>query len=526
MAAPKPRNLISRSCASIYNIPGLLPFLDLKSKIPPGRKPLPLQAGGQNPKSCLTGLFLQALDRNGQTTIQTLFPLLVLLLFAVLFAYLLPGLSTTHALALGGGIIFLVVCLVNTGAALYLLIFSMLLSPEFVVGTTEGAASLGRGITLRIDDFLLLILGFTWLAKMAVNKDLGLFVRTPLNKPIAFYLLACLTSTLLGSLFLKVDLTTGFFFVLKYFEYVFIYFVAASHIKTRRQVRYYIWAIIIVCAITSFIGITQIPGRVSAPFEGEMGGEPNTFGGYLVFIICITAGFLLTTKSLRSQLTYGVLMLLFFIPLFYTQSRAAYFAVVPAGLAFVWLSDKRRWVLIALVLGVALLPFVGPKEVKQRVEYTYSGRFDRGIEVAGIQLDTSTTDRLTSMISVIRDFPRHPFFGFGITGYKFFDAQYFRVLIETGIIGLFFFVILMSRIFRQAYHNYRSASDPLERGLYMGFLAGFVGLLFHALGANTFIILRIMEPFWFVLAIIVVLPDLESESPVQKPRAKTVESLP
>ncbi|MFH1075953.1 MAG: O-antigen ligase family protein [Pseudomonadota bacterium] len=449
---------------------------------------------------------------------------MVLLLFAIVFAYLLPELSTTHALALGGGIIFLVVCLVNTGAALYLLIFSMLLSPEFVVGTTKGAGSLGREISLRIDDFLLLILGFTWLAKMAINKDLGLFVRTPINKPIAYYLLACLTSTLLGSLFLKVDLTTGFFFVLKYFEYVFIYFVAASHVKTRKQVSYYIWAIIIVCAITSFIGITQIPGRVSAPFEGEM-GEPNTFGGYLVFIICITAGFLLTTKSLRSQLIYGVLMLLFFIPLFYTQSRASYLAVIPACLAFVWLSDKRRWVLIALVLGVALLPFVGPKEVKERVEYTYSGRFDRGMEVAGIQLDTSTTDRLTSMISVIGDFPRHPFFGFGITGYKFFDAQYFKVLIETGIIGFLFFVVLMSSIFRLTYHNYRTASDPLERGLCMGFLAGFVGLLFHALGANTFIIVRIMEPFWFVLAIVIVLPDLKSEAPVQKPGAKTVSSL-
>ena len=60
-----------------------------------------------------------------------------------------------------GDVLF--VCLASTDAALYLLIFSMLLSPEFVAGATS-VSSLGRGITLRIDDFLLLIIGFGWLA--------------------------------------------------------------------------------------------------------------------------------------------------------------------------------------------------------------------------------------------------------------------------------------------------------------------------------------------------------------------------
>jgi len=46
----------------------------------------------------------------------------------------------------------------------------------------------------------------------------------------------------------------------------------------------------------------------------------------------------------------------------------------------------------------------------------------------------------------------------------------------------------------------------------MGFLAGFIGLLVHAVGANTFIIVRIMEPFWFILAIVIMLPELEGES--------------
>jgi len=56
-------------------------------------------------------------------------------------------------------------------------------------------------VTLRFDDFAILIIGFSWLAKMAINKQLGLFLKTPLNKPIGYYIIVCLSSTLLGAIF-------------------------------------------------------------------------------------------------------------------------------------------------------------------------------------------------------------------------------------------------------------------------------------------------------------------------------------
>ena len=49
---------------------------------------------------------------------------------------------------------------------------------------------------------------------------------------------------------------------------------------------------------------------------------------------------------------------------------------------------------------------------------------------------------------------------------------------------------------------FRRETNPYYQGLYAGFLAGFVGLLFHSLTANTFILIRVMEPFWFLTAII------------------------
>ena len=452
-------------------------------------------------------------NSSGPSSMQLIIPLVMLLVLILGLSYMNPGLTATQTLAIGGGVAVFIICLASTEAALYILIFSMLLSPEFIVGTTEGGA-LGRGVTLRLDDFVILLIGLGWLAKMAVNKELGVFLRTPINKPIAFYLLACLISTLLGSLFLKVDLKTGFFFVLKYFEYVLVYFMAANHLKSKGQARNYVWALLITCVIVSVVGMLQIPegGRVTAPFEGEV-GEPNTLGGYLVFMISITAGLLLTATSLGLRLIYGSMAFLFVVPLLFTQSRSSYLALVLAAMAFLWLSEKRLIILIAFIFAGLLLPFVAPKVVTERLSFTFTQREQRGqIKVGGATIDTSTAARLNSWGDVTRDFRNHPVLGYGVTGYGFIDAQYFRVLIETGLIGLFMFLVLLSSIFRLTYHNLKEATESFDRGLSMGFLVGFIGLLVHAVGANTFIIVRIMEPFWFVLAIVIMLPELEGES--------------
>ena len=45
----------------------------------------------------------------------------------------------------------------------------------------------------------------------------------------------------------------------------------------------------------------------------------------------------------------------------------------------------------------------------------------------------------------------------------------------------------------------------------MGFLIGAIAMTAHALMANTFIIVRIMEPFWLLAAIVVAAPSLETE---------------
>src|SRR5206468_12798917 len=43
---------------------------------------------------------------------------------------------------------------------------------------------------------------------------------------------------------------------------------------------------------------------------------------------------------------------------------------------------------------------------------------------------------------------------------------------------------------------FATLADPLHRALAMGMMAGLAGLMAHAIGTNTFMLIRIMEPFW------------------------------
>jgi O-antigen ligase len=410
------------------------------------------------------------------------------------------------------GLVIFTVAFVKTEIALYILVFSMLLSPEFGAGEVQGGATLGRGATLRLDDFLLVIIGFSWLAKNAINKELGLFVKTPLNRPIVFYVLACIISTGFGIMGGRVHAKTGFFYVLKYMEYFIVFFMVANYLENMDQLKRFIFCLMLTCFITSVIGMLQIPagGRVSAPFEGRS-GEPNTFGGYLIFIGGVAAGLLMHITDRKTRRLLVVLLVAVVPPLLFTQSRSSYLAAVSTIFVLGFMMKRKAFSIGMIVVILILSPLFLPSQVKERILYTFQQREHPGqhVTIGGVRLDTSTSARIASWKAAMRDWARRPIFGHGVTGYAFVDAQFPRVLVETGIVGFAAFLYLLYYIFKLTISTLNTVKTPYASGIVVGFFAGYIGLLFHAIGANTFVIVRIMEPFWLVVGMIAVLPILE-----------------
>jgi hypothetical protein len=409
---------------------------------------------------------------------------------------------------------------VRTDFGLYVVTFSMLLSPEFAAG--GGGIAEGRIIMVRSEDFVLIVIGLAWLAKTAVNKELGLVAKTPLNRPILCYVVANVVATLIGYLWGSVGGFSGFFYVLKYVEYFVVYYMVVNNVNDRDHARRLIVAAFLTAAIVSLVGIAQIPAgdRVSAPFEGEI-GEPNTFGGYLLLMMAIAAGMALETHRFRVRALGVGLVGLLGLPFAFTLSRASYLGVVPVLLVLAWFTRQRKFMVgLVLLLAVCspILTFTLPSAVTKRILYTFEPEKGQAtVRVGRVAFDPSTSARLFSFQAAIEGWLRRPVFGHGVTGFGFMDAQYARVLVETGAVGLAAFAWLVWTLLRSTSEAFRNLKVPEDRGVALGFLAGTIGLLVHAIGSNTFIIVRIMEPFWFFAGIVLTLPQLEREELAPRP---------
>ena len=452
-------------------------------------------------------------NHNGEADIRTLIPLGTIVALTILAAMFLTKLTIGVALAAVVALLLGLICFMNPAIGLYILIGAMLLGPQFGTGDVAGEGVRGRGMTLRLDDFLLLIIGFSWFLNTAINKETVLFLKTPLNRYIAYYFIICLISTLIGYMMGRVRGAAGIFFVLKYFEYYIVFFMAVNYLKEKEQMERLTWAMLLVCFIVCLIAISQIPSgiRVSAPFEGER-GEPNTLGGYLVLMLSIVLGLLFSNYgTVKKKLFLGSLIFFILLALAATLSRSSWLALVPMILALIWFSQRKLLVVIPIILLVAVSLLLMPPAVKDRALYTFTQKPGQGqVKVGGLRIDTSTSARLISWQEVLtRDFIKQPLLGYGVTGYVFVDAQYPRVLAETGLVGLLLFLALLVAIYRNARQTRRLyTEDPFYIGISTGYLAGFFAMLTHGIGANTFIIVRIMEPFWFLTAIIIMIPQI------------------
>ena len=417
--------------------------------------------------------------------------------------------------------------LIKPDIGLIVIIVSMLLSPEIVMGRTSG-----RYVTIRIEDILLMVVIFAWLLRTSFTKDIASTFRTKLTGTFFLYILICLVSTSFAIMEGDIDIKRSFFSVLKYVEYFLLFLMVRDSITGMRQVKIYtavfLLTTVVVAAHSNVYIEQQLSAgtrffRVAPPVEMTNVGESGTLGGYFVFMTAIAGGLLLYLRSTTIRILLLCLILVMFRAFLYTLSRGSYIAMVPMVMGLICFTKKNKFALVSgVIIGLIMLAIFAPRMVKERVTTTIVE--ESGAEGTHLAWEASPADRLQSWKMVLfKSFPNKPIFGYGVAR-GFVDGQVFLILFEVGAVGLFLLGSVFVKLFKMAREVLKLEdieNDDFGAGITVGFLAGFAGLLGHALSTNTFIIIKIMEPFWFMAAIVLSLPKLLEEEKVAREALNT-----
>ncbi len=429
--------------------------------------------------------------------------------------------SLTLALAITMMVFGTTVVRVDFGVAI--LVVVMLMSPQIEL-TNRGTEE--HELNVRYDDVLIIVIFLGVLVKMAFDGRGGLWKPNPINGPIALHYLICIMATLLA---LRANLgawdrRNALFVLLKMAEYYMIFFLVVNALNSLRDVRRQLTLFFIVATfLSAYVLLMAGPGeRIGTPFQSQ-GPEPNTLGGYLMVVMCVALGIMTQAPHWRQRAVFLVLMATAFVPFLYTLSRASYFGMI---VAFVTLGIVgRKWYVIAVVAAtLALSPVIMPGSVKDRVNYTFQGSDGQSVIIAGqatgVQVDKSTYERIYVWNKVKFILQVAPLFGGGVGWGMILDSQYARVIMETGLIGLSAFLFLQWRLFKTTREAFRWSRSWMGRGLALGVVAATVGLVAHSIGTISFLIVRIMEPYWLLVALTVVVRSAAIEDCARQLRAQ------
>ncbi|MDP2924030.1 MAG: O-antigen ligase family protein [Candidatus Omnitrophota bacterium] len=391
------------------------------------------------------------------------------------------------------GLIVLLISFVSTGAGLYILIASVLLSPEIKLFEV-----LDRTAALRISDIVIIFVFLGWLGRMALRRAQNTFKNSPLNSPIIIFSLVMIFSTLLGIFRGTVDPAKGLLYLLKRLQYFFIYLTVLNNIKSLRQIKlaigFFLLSTVIIDAFTYF---QRAQGLLTAYGTFDRGTQANVLGGFFLMALFIAIGLWPVYKGQIKLLLSAIII--FTIPaVLFTNSRGAYIAFVSAIVIVGLMAKRFKLIFVSLILiGLFLmsLPYL-PRDIAESV---YSSvRIFPGSE------DPSWTARLEAWKFYLPQVADSPVFGRGMSSIPlgYVDNQYMMELLDNGIIGLFCLFWLFWRIFISVYTLYKNSRNPFVQSIAFGLLGSFVALAIQAITATNFYTIRTMEPFFFLTGLI------------------------
>lgn len=393
---------------------------------------------------------------------------------------------------------------------------------------------------------------FLWILKRLLGyRTEGpgrLILETDLNKVLGIYIIINLISVIFSvdhGLSLK-----GFFY--KELKFIVIFFMIIEVINSKYRLKSVLFTIIASALLITadagaqyFRGVDFLKGytmhfyanlgRITASFL-----NPNGFAGWLIIIIPLFFGLLVTNKIIGKTLKalISLLVILLFICLLMTYSRAAWlsfiisiFIIVFYCLVKITLKSKIMHLLMGIYLLTALLCLPHPiNKLMGKISFSDHPSLNERIK------SIAETDQITYLVranfwkqslKIIKDYP---LFGCGLNTYSKVAKNYksleygeygegyphnsfLQKTAETGFPGLFAFILLMFSFFVVGIQHIFLCLNN-NKALAVGLLTGILAFLVQSFFDNNLYALQLVVLFWFMLGLTMAVINIEKQSSV------------
>ena len=357
---------------------------------------------------------------------------------------------------------------------------------------------------LRGEDLPALILTVFLLGMMI--RRISLPEIPSVEGPFLLFLLAGEISILNGLWMRTIDKPfLSLFYLLKWAEYFFIFLATARLTANVKQANFFLqtffwlgialglygwWEHFFPFAKAVYPNYYRIFERL--PFHGDA----NHVGGLLVLWLGFFIGVFLRTSDRRTGSLLLAALIFVFFPLIWTYSRKSYFALGGA-LLFPFIFKGSRKKLLFLISLLILTALVFPTRLSERL---------MDLREAFQSVDpfhSSWAGNWVMWKDALWNFDQFFLWGSGLGSRHrlFYESQYVLILAETGIFGFSMLVFLFLSMIREITSSFARTLTAQEKGIAIGWLIGFVGLLIHNLSCVSLTVAKIAIPFWFLSAV-------------------------
>jgi putative inorganic carbon (hco3(-)) transporter len=351
----------------------------------------------------------------------------------------------------------------------------------------------------------------------------SIFPPTPWNLLLGIYCAYTFVSLCLGSFYLHKSLPLSpsdprLADWKNYMVMPLILFVVAATITERGQIKVLILLMLAAIVMLDRGFWDTVSGRDFSSFsydlrdEGGMGyAGVNGFAAFEAQGAAFLVALSLFEKRWLWRIVYVSLAGFTLVCLMYSLSRGGYFAFL-AGFLFLGMVKQRKLLVLLAVFLVTWASLV-PPAVRQRVLMTYDENSQ--------ELDHSAATRVSLWEEAKPVFDSNFLLGTGfdtyaytthLNGYKDTHNMFVKVLVETGLAGLFLFLWLLAKTFLVGYRLFRRAEDAFLSSLGVGLSVWVVCVVAANLFGDRWTFLQVNGFMWVLGGLVFRALSLEAEA--------------